>query len=446
MPPIPFLLNALSPLARLLVNTLTSFCPSVFEHDVNPVIHRPYIGHQSPKPSPAIGTVTRHASQTDNIEGISNDDSDQLLKVSTTKTTSSPNTLPARASSAPAGSSNTLPSHPEAPNHGSSIPSPSLYRPPHPQRSGLSRTGVPRSQSLTAFPCKSCNEKFQRRCDLKIHEKRFKCRHHGCTQKPFGFDADLRRHILAKHNVATGKATFKCKVDGCNEVFSRKDNMRRHARKKHLGVHGEAYNVYSTTVWSDKRRSISGLVACPTVLATPLYKISSDVHAPTPYVFGFCSDSLYTSEKEQQFREQHTVCVSQHDVELDLDPNFHRPYLSPLGTSTSTASSDSSSSRSPQALLLECTECKDTFKRFCDLNRHMVSIHIRPFKCPELGCQQRPFGLKADLKRHMSTVHCMKSSSSGIKCSFDGCSRKFSRQDNMRRHAKIHSKPATSID
>jgi uncharacterized Zn-finger protein len=49
-------------------------------------------------------------------------------------------------------------------------------------------------------------------------------------QKPFGFEADLQRHILAKHSTE-GKAAIRCLVDGCREDFSRKDNMLRHIKK-----------------------------------------------------------------------------------------------------------------------------------------------------------------------------------------------------------------------
>lgn len=69
----------------------------------------------------------------------------------------------------------------------------------------------------------------------RIHEKRSRCPYEGCPQKPFGFEADLKRHIQAKH-AAVGKADVKCLVNGCVEKFSRKDNMLRHMRKRHPGV------------------------------------------------------------------------------------------------------------------------------------------------------------------------------------------------------------------
>jgi hypothetical protein len=65
---------------------------------------------------------------------------------------------------------------------------------------------------------------------------RSKCPYDGCLRKPFGFVADLNRHIQAKHSAGVDEATVKCLVFGCMEVFSRKDNMRRHMRKKHSAI------------------------------------------------------------------------------------------------------------------------------------------------------------------------------------------------------------------
>ncbi|OAL00316.1 hypothetical protein IQ06DRAFT_143472 [Phaeosphaeriaceae sp. SRC1lsM3a] len=103
---------------------------------------------------------------------------------------------------------------------------------------GQNQPSTPHLPDIPAFSCGVCPKKFDRRCELnkhisRLHTKRFKCTQQGCTQAPFGFEADLRRHVLAKHNGAELRAIFKCGIDGCNEAFSRKDNMRRHARSKH---------------------------------------------------------------------------------------------------------------------------------------------------------------------------------------------------------------------
>ncbi|KAG9192942.1 hypothetical protein G6011_11676 [Alternaria panax] len=89
------------------------------------------------------------------------------------------------------------------------------------------------------FICYICQECFDRRCDLnkhinRVHNKRARCPYEGCTQAPFGFEADLQRHIAAKHSVER-KAEIKCTAHGCEEKFSRKDNMLRHMRKQHPG-------------------------------------------------------------------------------------------------------------------------------------------------------------------------------------------------------------------
>lgn len=121
-----------------------------------------------------------------------------------------------------------------------------------------SRSSAPSLPVVSTFSCHHCAAEFERCCDLKYvhdimnlekcynangycskhtlrnHQKRFKCLHSGCSQKLFGVEADLKRHILAKHSVSGEKACLKCSFPGCNKVFSRKDNMRRHVGKKHM--------------------------------------------------------------------------------------------------------------------------------------------------------------------------------------------------------------------
>ncbi|KAF2828508.1 hypothetical protein CC86DRAFT_194014 [Ophiobolus disseminans] len=95
----------------------------------------------------------------------------------------------------------------------------------------------------TIFVCQrtSCNETYRRRCDLnkhvlRVHDKRARCPFVSCpcSRRPFGFEADLRRHMMAKHSTEEDKKFFDCPVFGCEEIFSRKDNMMRHKQKKHI--------------------------------------------------------------------------------------------------------------------------------------------------------------------------------------------------------------------
>lgn len=220
------------------------------------------------------------------------------------------------------------------------------------------------------------------------------------------------------------------------------------------------------------------------------------------------------------------LVVGQHEVELDLDPDFHRPYLreyqplcynevpesysiarsihwpeidysvpnlllpkpgywpdlnsdscskftdimaheasfldiAPLDASTpdstqSTSFDDASpgSSSSLKSETLGCIECLMVFQRRCDLkyvmkidlcinsrtdfmfSKHTRRTHARPFTCPIYGCRQPAFGLKTDLRRHLRTVHRKEGSIPKIGCTVLGCSKTFSRKDNMLRHVK----------
>ncbi|OAL00315.1 hypothetical protein IQ06DRAFT_305276 [Phaeosphaeriaceae sp. SRC1lsM3a] len=117
-------------------------------------------------------------------------------------------------------------------------------------------------------------------------------------------------------------------------------------------------------------------------------------------------------------------CAQETTLQLCMDDsNTPQSYASSIYSDhTSSGYMTASSSSSQQAPPLECSKCKDAFKRPCDLN-----------------CQQPSFGLKTDLKRHMRTVHCTTGPFSGVKCIFNGCSRMFTREDNMRRHARQHA-------
>lgn len=235
-----------------------SFCPSVFEYDLNPVIHRPYVNQRSPVTIPILRNPISQSFQLEECTGTSSKVEAQRSEARIIDTDSSSYTLPAHSSSTDANSSNTSPSDLDSISNSSPPVSPGLCQSSHLTLAISSQPS--RSPPITprTFPCDSCAAAFDQRYELKyvtksrtisatiaqahhiyskhisrIHNKRFRCSHPNCTQAPFGFEADLRRHVLAKHNGAGGRALYKCEFEGCNEVFSRKDNMRRHARLKH---------------------------------------------------------------------------------------------------------------------------------------------------------------------------------------------------------------------
>lgn len=85
-----------------------------------------------------------------------------------------------------------------------------------------------------------------------IHVSPLLCIHPGCSyKKPFGKPCDLRRHVATVHNTERG---YQCLQSDCQEVFSRRDKMMKHAREKHE-LFKCIYNHCSATVFAAQRES-----------------------------------------------------------------------------------------------------------------------------------------------------------------------------------------------
>ena len=85
-----------------------------------------------------------------------------------------------------------------------------------------------------AFPGCTSKAVFVRPCDLRKHfnrhSKNYHCRHDGCpqaTEGGFSSKKDRARHE-AKHNPGV-----QCEWEGCERIFSRRDNMLDHGRRIH---------------------------------------------------------------------------------------------------------------------------------------------------------------------------------------------------------------------
>lgn len=104
-------------------------------------------------------------------------------------------------------------------------------------------TEEPRRQAArkNGFPCLSpgCEKVFDRKCDLKRHMKLHlgsSERPHKCNvcQEGFIYPKDLSRH-QRKHSPS--RPQLYCHIEGCSRAdgFSRRDNLLRHIRKQHPG-------------------------------------------------------------------------------------------------------------------------------------------------------------------------------------------------------------------
>ena len=64
-----------------------------------------------------------------------------------------------------------------------------------------------------------------------VHISPLVCTHPGCPyKKPFGKQCDLKRHLATIHST---EREYQCLESECQETFSRKDKMLKHAREKH---------------------------------------------------------------------------------------------------------------------------------------------------------------------------------------------------------------------
>ncbi|KAH9864169.1 hypothetical protein J1614_010103 [Plenodomus biglobosus] len=80
--------------------------------------------------------------------------------------------------------------------------------------------------------------------------------------------------------------------------------------------------------------------------------------------------------------------------------------------------------------------CDKSYRTQGLLSSHIRRTHERRYPCPK--CDIKNFGLKADLKRHMRSVHGTYTNK--FQCPKLGCKGEFGRKDNFQRHLKKCSK------
>ncbi|KIW14515.1 hypothetical protein PV08_07299 [Exophiala spinifera] len=83
--------------------------------------------------------------------------------------------------------------------------------------------------------------------------------------------------------------------------------------------------------------------------------------------------------------------------------------------------------------MYHCTDCSESFRRPCDLNRHRLK-HDTPFKCVQEGCGMA-FSEKRRCKQHEKRRHGLVTEHDFKKCSL--CDYNSIRPDAVRRHMKL---------
>ncbi|KAI1179229.1 hypothetical protein F4777DRAFT_575260 [Nemania sp. FL0916] len=81
-------------------------------------------------------------------------------------------------------------------------------------------------------PCPQCTKTFQRKCELKKHEKRhlkpYECTMPDCDKK-FGSKNDWKRHENTQHSMEL----WKCNVENCEAICYCQDKFRVHVQDNH---------------------------------------------------------------------------------------------------------------------------------------------------------------------------------------------------------------------
>ncbi|KAJ3453561.1 hypothetical protein MRS44_017808 [Fusarium solani] len=90
--------------------------------------------------------------------------------------------------------------------------------------------------------CKYCGRKFKKIREhnrhVKIHEKPISCKADPNCEVRKAEEIDMVRHYAVAHKYYAAQKgirvdPFPCDAPGCTEVFTRRDNLRRHYRKRH---------------------------------------------------------------------------------------------------------------------------------------------------------------------------------------------------------------------
>ncbi|KAH7067283.1 hypothetical protein BKA63DRAFT_115240 [Paraphoma chrysanthemicola] len=167
--------------------------------------------------------------------------------------------------------------------------------------------------------------------------------------------------------------------------------------------------------------------------------------APTPAIPAARQSSLSTPIALSETNlPPHTMSIGGTDTASDTSssPATHSSPNS-IFTPTSSASSSTShtspsSTNSPPRYSLYpyiCSDCALTFRTSGQLNKHRNLKHIKRFPCHEPKCTAA-FNLRADLRRHIASVHADRYGTVRVECSVAGCRKSFTRSDNMARHLR----------
>jgi hypothetical protein len=327
------------------------------------------------------------------------------------------------------------------------------------------------------------------------------CPHSGCSATFTGNyrRGNLARHLRLKH-VADKQALYHCEADHCPKVFHRQDARRKHYRRHHprlnseLGIRREtrgssAYTETPDVASNEQNRGEQDIVSrsdahgrrslsleahvtesglSSTASFADLFPdlpnhdqnvIVSEPHSPASVSsnenmdndtlfacsFPLCNSTFQRPADLRRHMQKHGEPTFQCEVSscarqfYRLDKLRDHVRQAHKGSISTTAEGSlqfevSAEEAAAKPLWHTCTECDTVFKRIGDLKDHFHRKHTRRFHC---HLCIRAFHLRADLNRHL-TIHKDEGSDKNklLPCPNSGCHQNFRRKDNLLRHMK----------
>lgn len=260
--------------------------------------------------------------------------------------------------------------------------------------------------------CKFCNDRFQSYIGLEIHieAKHFhKKGTFACDKcdKSFMLKSKLTVHKRREHSIK-----IKCLLERCDKLFKRRDVMKNHYNKVHLGL---------------KRKKIFCCDLCE-------YKI------PRKYSLKNHMTSKHLKVRPFKCNQCNFDTVYKRELDIHRESN-HEP-KKPSKFKCLECQNEFKAAKGLKYHMkafhegIDCEICDRKFINDFSLKKHIAIDHLRDKGSFQCDLCPKKFVLKIQL-----TVHRSQSHQERVKCKFESCDKDFSSKRSMENHYKtIHLK------